>query len=240
MKSSVNSIKTTARIGGLLYLIVIIGGIFAELIVRGGLVVQGDAKATVYNIMAHESLYRCGFAVEIFYCACNVPITLIFYKLFKIVNKDFTLLVVFFGLVGTAIESASLLAHFAPLIFLDSEKSLSAFTAEQLYDLMYTSLRFFECGFNIALVFFGFYCLCMGRLIYHSTFIPRIVGVLLFIQGICYLINSFSNFLLPKFATQFFPYLAVSGIGEISFCLWLLIKGVNTTAWSDKANQNIR
>jgi hypothetical protein len=99
-------------------LIVIVGGIFAEILVRGRLVVHGDAAATAHNILAHELLYRLGFAVEVFYCACNVPLALIFYNLFKVVNKNVSLLMVFFDLVVTAIESVSLLAHFAPLVFL--------------------------------------------------------------------------------------------------------------------------
>ena len=77
-----------ARIAGGLYLIVIAGGIFAEIFVRSRLVVHGDAAATAQNIQAHELLYRLGFVVEVFYCACNVPLAVIFYKLFKVVNKN--------------------------------------------------------------------------------------------------------------------------------------------------------
>src|SRR2546422_892027 len=93
--------RLKARIAGLLYLIVIVGGIFAELFVRGRLVVHGDAAATAHNIVTHELLYRLGFAAEVFYCSCNVPLTLILYDLFKVVNKSVALLVVFFCLVGT-------------------------------------------------------------------------------------------------------------------------------------------
>jgi hypothetical protein len=222
-----------ARTAGLLYLIVILGGIFAEIIVRDRLVVHGDAAATAHNIMTHELLYRVGFAVEIFYCACNVPLILIFYKLFKPVNRNLTLLVVLFSVVGTAIESVSLLAHFAPLVFLGNGHQLSAFTPEQLQAWSYLSLQFFEYGFCTALVFFGFYCLAMGYLIFRSTFLPRIIGVLLAIQGLCYLVNSFANFLVPEFAKHFFPILAASGIAEVSFCLWLLVMGVNVKKWNE-------
>ena len=68
--------RVRARIAGLLYVIVIAGGIFAELGVRGRLVVAGDAAATAQNIAAHELLYRLGFAVEVFYLLCNVPLVL--------------------------------------------------------------------------------------------------------------------------------------------------------------------
>jgi Domain of unknown function (DUF4386) len=222
------SIKNTARLAGLIYLIVILGGIFAELMVRGKLVVTGDPAATVRNIMAHETLYRWGFAVEIFYCTLNVPLILIFYRLFNPVNRNLTFLVVVFSAIGTAVEALSLLFHFAPLILLSNKPYLSAFTTAQLQGWSYLSLRFFEYGFCISLVFFGGYCLSMGTLIYRSGFLPKFIGILLGFQGLCYLINSFANFLSPHLATQFFPVLEVAGLGEVSFCLWLLIAGIYT------------
>lgn len=225
-----------ARIAGLLYLIVIVGGIFAEIFVRGRLVVHGDAAATAHNIVTHELLYRLGFGAEIFYCACNVPLTLIFYALFKVVNKNVALLVVFFSMVGTAVESVSLLAHFAPLIFLGGGSYLSAFTAEQLQAWAYVSLQLFEYGFAICLVFFGCYCLSLAYLIFRSTFFPRIIGALLVIEGLLYLINSFANFLAPGIAARVFPYLAASAVAEISLCLWLLVMGVNVQRWRQQAS----
>jgi hypothetical protein len=228
--------RLMARIAGLLYLIVIVGGIFAEIFVRGRLVVLGDAAATAHNIVTHELLYRLGFGAEIFYCACNVPLTLIFYALFKVVNRNVAWLVVFFSLVGTAVESVSLLDHFAPLILLGSGHYLSAFTAEQLGAAAYISLQLFEYGFAICLVFFGFYCLSLAYLIFRSTFFPRIIGALLVIEGLLYLINSFANFLAPGIAARVFPYLAASAVAEISLCLWLLVMGVNVQRWRQQAS----
>lgn len=225
-----------ARIAGGLYLIVIVAGIFAEIFVRERLMVAGDAAATAHNIQANELLYRLGFAAEIIASSCNMPLAVIFYDLFKVVNRRFSLLVVFFTLVGTAIESVSLLAHFAPLLLLGSGPSLTVFKAEQLQTLAYTSLQLFEHGFAIALVFFGFYCLALGYLILRSTFLPRIIGVLLAIEGLFYLINSFANFLAPEFAAHVLPYLMVSGVAEISLCLWLLVMGVNVQRWKEQAS----
>jgi len=225
-----------ARVAGFLYLIVIVGGIFAEVFVRGRLVVHGDAAATAHNIVTHELLYRLGFAVEVFYCAfCNVPILLIFYNLFKVVNKNVALLMVFFDLVTTAIESISMLAHFAPLVFLGGGHYLSAFTAEQLQASAYMSLQLFEHGFAISLVFFGLDCLVTAYLIVRSTFLPRILGVLLAIEGLGYLINSFAAFLAPALQARIFPYFMVTGIGEVALCLWLLVMGVNVQRWKEQA-----
>ena len=201
-----------ARIAGFLYLIVIVGGSFAEIFLRGRLIVHGDAMSRAHNILAHELLFRSGFAVELFYCAaCNLPITVIFYNLFKVVNRNVALLMVFLDLVVTAIESVSLLAHFAPLIFLSGHQ-LSAFTAEQLQAAAYISLLLFEHGFAISLVFFGFDCLAMGYLIFKSTFLPRIIGALLAIEGMGYLVNSFALFLAPGLQAHIFPYFMATGI----------------------------
>jgi len=225
-----------ARIAGLLYLIVIVGGIFAEIFVRGKLVVHGDPGATAHNILTHELLYRLGFAAETFYLACNVPLAFIFYDLFKVVNRTFALLVVFFSLVGTAVESVSLLAHAAPLILLNRGHYLSAFTTEQLQAAAYMSLQLFEYGFAIALVFFGFYCLCFGYLIFKSTFFPRVIGILLAVEGLLYLTTSFAKFIAPPIAARVFPYLAASAVAEISLCLWLLVMGVNEQRWKEQAS----
>src|SRR4051812_23721664 len=95
------SIKTTARLAGLLYLFNIAAGIYAQLFARDGLLVTGNAAATAQNIIEHQFEWRLGFAVELCACLTNIPLGLIFYKLFNPVNKDLTRLVIFFTLVGT-------------------------------------------------------------------------------------------------------------------------------------------
>jgi Domain of unknown function (DUF4386) len=203
--------RLQARIAGFISLIAIVGGIFAEIFVRGRLVVHGDPAATAHNILTHELL-------------------------FKQVNRTATLLVVFFNLVGTAIESVSLLAHSAPLVLLGNGHHFDAFTSQQLEAWAYVSLELFEYGFAIALVFFGFDCLSMGYLISKSTFLPRFIGVLLAIEGVLYLTSSFANFLAPAIAIHVFPFLAASAVAEISLCLWLLVVGVNVPKWQNQAS----
>ena len=50
-----------ARIAGLCYLMVIAGGLFAEIVVRGSLLVAGDAAATARAITANQALWRWGW-----------------------------------------------------------------------------------------------------------------------------------------------------------------------------------
>jgi Domain of unknown function (DUF4386) len=118
------SARLQARVAGVLYLIVIVAGFFAEIFVREALTVSGNAAATAANILAHEQRFRWGFAGELLACACNIPLTVIFYNLFRVVNRSLSLAVVFFTIVGTATESVVLLNHFAPLILLKGAASV--------------------------------------------------------------------------------------------------------------------
>ena len=229
--------RLKARIAGGLYLIVIIAGAFHYGFVRSVMVVSGDAAATAANILKNEILYRLGFVAAIILLCCNVPLALILYDLFKVVNRSLSALVALFTLVATAIETANLLNFFAPLILLSGRRYLSVFNAEQLQSLTYMLLELQAIGFNVALVFFAFYDLSIGYLVLRSTFLPRILGLLMAIGGLCYLTNSFANFLSPGFAAHLIPYIQLpSGVAELSLCLWLLVIGVNVPRWEKQAS----
>src|SRR5215469_6312094 len=226
-----------ARIAGGLYLIIILGGLFATGYVPAALVVPGNAAATAHNIMAHELLYRLGLVAHIIVLPCNIPLAVIFYDLFKVVNRRPSLLVVFFTLVGTAVEGANLLNQFTPLMLLGGGHYLSVFTTEQLQALAYLPLDSQAISYNIQQVIYAGYLLAAGYLVFRSTFLPRTVGVLLAIGGLCYLTYSFATFLAPGFAAHLVPYIQLpSGVGELSLCLWLLVMGVNPQRWKEQAS----
>jgi len=236
-ETTATSPKIYARIGGVLYLINIIVGFFAIGYVPGIIVVANNAAATSNNILSHELLYRVGIVAHIIILLTNIPLAIIFFNLFKIVNKNITMLVVFFTLVGTAIEAVDLLNQFAPLLLLKKGGYQNVFTPEQLQFLTLVVLRLQTFGFNLALVFFGFYGVSIGYLIIKSTFLPKFIGVFLVIGGICYMFYSFSSFLVPNFAAHLVPYIQIpSGLAELTFCLWMLIAGVNVKRWKEKAN----
>jgi hypothetical protein len=82
-----------------------------------------------------------------------------------------------------------------------------------------------------SLVFFGPYCLLIGYLIFKSTFLPRILGVLMALAGLGWLI-----FLSPL-ASHLFTGLKVLGIlAEASLMLWLIVMGVNVQRWKQQAS----
>jgi hypothetical protein len=233
--------KQLARMAGALYLINIVGGAFAISIVPAMLLVAGNAAATAHNIQAHELLYRSGLAVHVVVTVTNVPLAMIFYELFKVVNRRLALLDVFFILVATAIEAAGLVNQFAPLVLLGSGPYASALPAAQLQALAYVPWNLSSIEYSLHTVFFGFDILCMAYLVLRSTFLPRAIGVLLAIDGLAYLFYSFAYFLAPGFAAQLVPWIQFPAlIGEGSLCLWLLVVGVNVERWEKRASAAIR
>jgi hypothetical protein len=229
--------RLLARIAGAMYLINILCGFFAIGYVPATIVVSGDPAATAQNILAHESLYRLGIVAHIICLLTNIPLMVIFYELFKVVNKRVSLLVVCFLLVGTAIEGAYLLNQFAPLILLHGGIPVSEVAATQLEAQVSAPLALLAVGYSLAQVFYVGYLLLTGYLIVRSTFLPRILGVLLAIGGVCYLFYSFASFLSPEFAAHLVPYIQLpSGIGELAVCLWLLVVGVNGQRWTEQAS----
>src|SRR5215472_14079487 len=108
-----------ARVAGALYLVIIIAGLYLYGFVRSAMIAPADADMTGANIMAHESLYRSGFVAGMILLPCNVVLALLFYEIFKVVKQSLAMLVAFFILVATAVETTSLLFYYAPLVLLN-------------------------------------------------------------------------------------------------------------------------
>jgi len=226
-----------ARVGGVLYLIIIVLGIFGEAFVRDRIFVSGDAAATAANLRSLESLWRFGIATELFLLICAIALTLIFYVLLRPISKELALLAVFFNLVSLAVEAVAALDLVAALFPLGNAGYLKAFPPEQLYAMASLAIKSHSYGFGVALIFFGCTCLILGYLIFKSGFLPKALGVLMQIAGLSYLTDSFALILAPTFANRIFPAVLVPAfVGEASLCLWLLVKGVNVEKWEEKAS----
>lgn len=225
-----------ARTGGVAYLIIILAGLFGEMIVRNTIVVSGDATATANKLVASPLLWRIGIAGDLIMHVCDVILIMVLYVLLKPVNKNLALLAMLFNLIQTAVLVANKLNLLMPLFLLGDADYLKSFDPQQLQALSYLSIKAHGYGFGIGLIFFGFECLLLGYLILKSGYLPKTIGILMQIAGLCYLVNSFSLLLAPRFVDLIFPAVLIpSFIGELSLCLWLLVKGVNVSKWKEKA-----
>ena len=237
-RTSATSPLIIARLAGFLYLIIIVIGFCGQFFVRDRLVASGDVTATANNIMASESLWRIGIAGDLIMRVCDVALMLVFYILLRPVNKNLALLAVLFNLIQTAVLAAFELSLLVVLFLLGSADYLKAFEPHQLQALSYLSVKSYEYGFGIGLIFFGFVCLIQGYLLFRSGYFPRTLGVLMAIAGLSYLMNSFTLILAPTYAATIFPILVLALVGELSLSLWLLVKGVRVEEWKKRAAES--
>jgi|SRR5271156_3237002 len=229
--------QTYARVGGVLYLFIIVAALFGEAYVRGSLLVALDPIATASNILGSETLFRVGLAGEMLTCVCDVTVTLILYVLLKPVSHSLALLAAFFRLTFVAIYSVAKLFEIAALAALDGADYLKAFDARQLADLAFVALRVHGLGYGVSLLFFGFCCILFGYLIRKSLYLPKILGTLLVIGGMGYILFSLAQILAPSFAAHYlFPWLMLPAFpAELGLALWLTVKGVNVVKWKERA-----
>ena len=229
--------RTLARVGGVLYLVIIVLGLLDEVAVRSRLVVGGDAAATARAIAASEPLWRAGVAGEIVLLLCAVALTLVFLVLLSPVSRALALLATLFNVVSIAIEGASALYLVSALFPLGSAGYLAALDPAQRAALAYLSIRAHGYGFGVSLVFFGCVCEVLGYLIFGSGFLPRALGVLMAVAGLCYLVNGFALILSAALAARLFPAILLPAfVGEASLCLWLLARGVDEERWRARAS----
>ena len=214
-----NRARLLARAGGVLYLVIIVIGALGEAVVRGRIVVPGNAAETAANLRSMEWLWRLGVAGEVVLLNCAIGLAVILYILLRPVNRDLALAAVLFNLVSIAVEGVAAV-------------SLAAALQTSLPEQALFSIRWHSTGFGVALVFFGVECVILGYLIYRSGYMPRSIGVLMQIAGACYIINSFALFLSPPLSRLLFPAILMPClIAELTLALWLLVKGVHAEKW---------
>ncbi len=221
-----------ARFGGLLYLVIIIAGLIGEMMIRGTMVVGGDAAATAGRIAASPQLWRIGVAGDLLMHVCDVLVMWTIYMLLRPVSRNLALLVLLLNLVQTAVLVANKMILLVPLFLLGNPLYAKAFDTAQLQAWSHLAIDIHAHGFGMGLIFFGFVLLIEGYLVRKSRFLPPLIGALLQLAGACYLINSVALLLAPDIAGPLFPAILVpSFVAEMSFALWLLIKGVNVAEW---------
>jgi hypothetical protein len=183
--------------------------------------------------MASPGLWGLAVAGDLIIPIIAVAGVWISYVLLSPVSRSLILHDVFFTLVSLAVEAVSKLFLLLVLPILSTTGYLKAFEPRQLEVLANIALRSHDLVFNIALIFFGCACLVEGYLIYKSGYFPKFIGILMQLAGFCYLVSCFAALFAPALADLITPAILLPPlIGESSYCLWLLIKGVNIDKWN--------
>lgn len=226
-----SSPKSYARAGGVMYLSLILLGAFAE-IVRNKIVVWGDPAATAAHLASAGTLWRLGMLAEYAAVICVLALAMIYFVLFKPVSRELNLLVTLIRMVAITVQTVAVLNLGLALFPVGKAPYLAAFSLPQLQAMTMLALKAHREGYALALLFFGTGFLIHGRLIIRSGFLPKTLGILILIAGVCYMINSLALILAPSFGARLFPTILLPClVGEFSLAIWLLTKGVDEGKW---------
>jgi hypothetical protein len=233
--SVTHPLNKTARIAGFLYLLVVFTGVFVLLYVPRKLFVPQDPSATANNILAHQSLIQAHIAVGLISELLFISVVLLLYRLLKGVNGEVAAVMVILILIDAPLAFLGVGNEAATLTYLRNPDFLAAFDKPQRDALATLLINFDSQSVLVSEVFWGLWLLPLGLLVYRSGFLPRFLGIWLFINGLTYLVLSAMRLLTPENSETALTFATPFLLGEIALTLWLLFKGVNANAY-DEAN----
>jgi uncharacterized protein DUF4386 len=230
-------IKKSARVAGLLYLLVSLFGPFSLMYVPGKMIVPGDATATADHVRASETLLRLGVAGELIGTVGFMFVVFALYRLFKGVDQQQAALMVTLFVVSVPISLFNVLSDIAALMLAGKDHFLSAFGRGQLDALVLLCIRLHNQGFFVAMIFWGLWLVPFGLLVIRSGFIPRVFGILLFFACCGNLARAFSVLVAPQYAPFVSQFASILQLGELPIIFWLLIWGAREPKVRPSAEQ---
>ncbi len=227
------STRKLARLAGLLYVLASIPGFYGLIYVPSALIVRGDAAATAHRILASETFFRSGIVANLIGMAAFILVPLALYRLFRGVSRMLSALMVILLVVSVPIAFVAELGHLAALNALDANGPLAAFSEAQRQAQMMLSLRFYSNAILVAEIFWGLWLFPLGALIFRSRFLPRFLGVLLFVAGFAYLAECITWLLVPADGPAISRLASPLRALELATPLWLLVMGAQDRPLAD-------
>ena len=237
---TMTSRNKTARVAGILYLMLIIGGIISLAYIPSQLIVRESASKTYENITNNELLFRLGIVVNIITFLIYIALPLALYKLLHEVNKVYANLMVIFVLVSVPISFVNMLNKFSVLTLINKAEYLEKLGVSELQTQVMFHIDKYYNGIEISQIFWGLWLFPFGYLVYKSGFLPKLLGILLMAGCFGYLITFFGGFLYSDFNKTIISDIIgkPAPLGEIGICLWLLIMGTNKIKFGRKTVGN--
>ena len=218
------------RVAGYLYLLTGFSMI-RPVYIGPTLIVRDDAVATIHNIGAHELLFRFGIISDLLAGLGCLLAALALYELLKGVDRKLGVLMVLLGgLLPCVVDFINVLNDAAAVVIARGEPFVSLFEKPQQAALAALFLRIHDHGFLISQIFAGLWLFPFGLLVIKSGFLPRILGLLLFVSGFGYLAISGAGLLFPLYVERVSTIVSPALLGEGGIILWLLIKGARPPA----------
>jgi hypothetical protein len=187
------------------------------------LVVNSDAAATYSKIMNATGVFRLGICFFIIVSILDIVVAWALYVLFKPVSKGLSLLAAWLRIVYAAIFAISLNNLLQILHLLSGADYLKVFEADQLKAQVMLYVEMFQSGWNTGLIVFGLHLLILGYLVFTSKCFPKFLGILVFIAGMGYMIDSFGKLFLPGYSMTIAMF---TFAGEVLLIFWLFWRGI--------------
>jgi hypothetical protein len=223
------TLRRTARIAGLLYLLVAVFGFFGHFVARGTVVVPGDAAATAANIVANPTLFRLGVVGDVLMSIAYILLGLVLFRLFRHVNREVAGALVVFVAIGTGMILLNLAGQYAALQVATDDSYASAFgrAGSDALTLMLVEMQSY--GFSLAGVLFGLWLFPLGYLASVSGLFPRPLGVVLMVACFSYLIDTVATFLVPGLPETFATAVTMpAAVAELWMVGYLCTVGVRS------------
>lgn len=219
--------KSHYHFTGLLYLLVIILAGTSQGYIRGTLIIPDEVVNTTKQILENQFLFRMGLNFDLIAFIIDAIISVLLYHMFKSQGKLIASVMAVLRLIAhPAIGGLNLLNHHLALQFISDPSYAEVFNETQLQALSLLMLEAHQYGYLIAGAFFGVHCLFLSYLIYKSKAFPKIIGSFLLGSALGYLLETFGNFTTPTYEEYTALIVGISAaIGEVTFTLYLLIKG---------------
>jgi hypothetical protein len=195
---------------------------YAEFSIYPKLVIAGNIDQTAQNISAHSGHFAVAIGCYLLSFLGDIVLAWSLYHLLAPVNRALSLLASWFQLVYAAIALAGVVNLVAVYQLLTQPDYLGAFGTQQLHAQVLLQLHLFRHSWELALVLFGIHLVLLGYLIFRSSYIPRLVGILLVIAGLGWIVNSAGPYVLPH---ANIGWTMITAAGELSLTLWLWIRG---------------
>lgn len=208
-----------------LYPLWMVVGLFSIMFVPSKLIVWGNAAETASNIVSNELLFSAGIVGSLITQLIFLFAALLLYKVFEKVNKDQSLLMLIFVIIGVPIAMLNTLNRVAALLLAKGTEYFSSIDPAQLQSQMMFFLDLNNQGAIIAAIFWGLWLFPLGYLIYKSGYFPKWIGISVIIGGFGYFLGSLSYFLLPSSLSIIHEAFDILTFGEMIFIFWIIIRG---------------
>ena len=230
---NVASPQTFARLTGVVYLAYFLSAVIGEIIIEQAGVsslsgVSGDADTLAHKLIAQEGVYRLGLFINVIAIGLYVALNALFFYLFRPVGRSLSLVAALLNLTAQAVAAVGIVFQLTPLSALDSGSYLAALPPAQRQAVALAFLQVAEQAGHVALLFSGLFQLVLGYLIFRSTYLPRVIGVLIALAGVGWL-----TYMFPSVEKALLTPSEVLGfLAEASLMVWLLVKGVSVNRWN--------